>query len=340
MPRVAPPATHGHRAPAVDVSVVLPVYNAEAFVADAVERLLGQSQPSIEIVVVDDGSSDGTGRVGASLAARHPQVRYLLQPENRGVAAARARGTAEARGRYVWFVDADDEWPDDAVARLLDAADASGADVVCAQARTVMLDGTVKPVGALPGTCSLSGTEAFTEFLRGRISGHLWNKMFSRDVLDRIAFTQTRQHSDQAMVAQALAKASHVEVIDAVVYRYLLRQGSIIRSSNRRADSLRTVGQVVRDCAAELGPEVSEGRAMRYYSARFSLLSRMKDAVTGAYEDAQRRALVREIRADLSPRIQVAPLREGDPKRTGMLLAARWSLPVFRAMIVREGARG
>lgn len=328
-------------AAAVDVTVVLPAYNAAELLEDAVGRLLRQTLAGLEVVVVDDGSADATAEVGAALAARHPQVRLLVQEANGGVAAARERGVAEARGRFVWFVDADDEWPDDAAATLLAAAERTSADVVCAGASTVMLDGSVKPVGALPpGEPVLSAAEAFTAFLTGGVSGHLWNKLFSREVLGRVRFTATRQHSDQAMVAQALARAEKVAVVDAVVYRYLLREGSIIRSSTRRAPALRAVGQVVRECAAELGPSVADGPAMRYYLARFQLLSRFKDAVAGDYDDAERRSLVAQARRELTVPILLAPAREGDPRRTVMLGAARWSLPLFRRMVGRGLARG
>jgi glycosyltransferase involved in cell wall biosynthesis len=88
------------------VSVVIPVYNAAAYLPAAVESVLGQSFKDTELIVVDDGSTDGTPEV---LSQYGPRVRYLRQ-DNRGVAEARNRGIAQSRGRYVAFLDADDTW--------------------------------------------------------------------------------------------------------------------------------------------------------------------------------------------------------------------------------------
>jgi hypothetical protein len=88
------------------VSVVIPAYNCERFIRDAVDSALAQDYPAIEIIVVDDGSTDDTGALLASYGTR---IRLLSQP-NRGCAAARNKGVAHAHGRYIAFLDGDDAW--------------------------------------------------------------------------------------------------------------------------------------------------------------------------------------------------------------------------------------
>lgn len=87
------------------VSVVMPAYNAEKFIGAAIESVLGQTFQDLEILVVDDGSRDGT----ADVVARYPRVRYIRQA-NGGASSARNRGVAEARGEFIAFLDSDDEW--------------------------------------------------------------------------------------------------------------------------------------------------------------------------------------------------------------------------------------
>ncbi|KQX05681.1 MULTISPECIES: glycosyltransferase family 2 protein [unclassified Leifsonia] len=317
-----------------DVSVVIPAYNAAEFLGDAVERLLRQTI-AVEIVVVDDGSGDSTARIGAELADRHPSVVFVPLAENGGVAAAREAGVEASSGRFIWFVDADDEWTTDAAETMLAAADGFAADVVCAGAEYLSVDGSRRPVPSLPPG-SVDGATAFRAMLVGRVSGHLWNKLFARTLFPAITFTRSRVHSDQAMVAQLLVAAETVVGIRDAVYTYRLRSGSIIRSNTQRARSLEQVGAVVHECARRVGVD---GRELDYYTARFSLLSRMKDATSGAYTEQESRALVRSARTEMTPSVVISLARAREPQRLALLVAARTSLPLYRRIMSTRGAR-
>jgi len=98
------------------VSVIIPVFNREAFLAEAVESALGQAGASLEVIVVDDGSTDGTARVAAQFADR---IRYVFQ-ENAGPPAARNRGVSLAGGEFLAFLDSDDLWPPGRTGILVD----------------------------------------------------------------------------------------------------------------------------------------------------------------------------------------------------------------------------
>jgi glycosyltransferase involved in cell wall biosynthesis len=89
-------------------SLVMPSYNVERYIADALDSALAQTYRPLEIVVIDDGSTDGTADVVAGYR-EHPEVVYVRQ-ENRGLAGARNRGVAESHGKYVGLLDADDIW--------------------------------------------------------------------------------------------------------------------------------------------------------------------------------------------------------------------------------------
>ncbi len=94
------------------VSVILPVFNGERFLAEAIESVLQQGYRPIEIILVDDGSTDSTPRIAGSFA---DHVRYYYQP-NAGPAAARNLGIRMASGEFIAFIDADDLWPEDKLA--------------------------------------------------------------------------------------------------------------------------------------------------------------------------------------------------------------------------------
>jgi glycosyltransferase involved in cell wall biosynthesis len=92
------------------VSVVVPCYNRARLIPRAVKSVQEQNFESLEIVLVDDGSSDDTVGVVERLKTTEPRIRFLRHERNRGEAAARNTGVKNARGRYIAFLDSDDEW--------------------------------------------------------------------------------------------------------------------------------------------------------------------------------------------------------------------------------------
>lgn len=311
------------------VSVVVPAYQAEAFVAATLRRLTAQTLDDLEVLVVDDGSTDGTAAAAHAVAAQDPRVRVLELGENRGVSQARAAAVAAARGEYLWLVDADDAVPADAAATLLAAARAADADVVLARADFVYADGSRRPV-PVPPPGTLDGDAPLRALLRGEASGHLWNKLFRRDVLALGPFADARVHSDLALVAGGLSRARTAVAVDALVYEYRLRAGSIITTQRSRAASLRVVGDAVAAAAATRG--IGPGDAdYDYFRCRYITLSAVKDLVRSPGPDDGAR--LRDLRRELGPRQLRLLAARGDTRRLALALTARCSLPAHRALL-------
>ncbi len=112
---------------APSISVVIPCYNAAAFLRATIESILGQTQPVLEVIVVDDGSADDSANIAESFG---PPVRVIRQP-NQGESAARNRGIEAAGGDWVAFLDADDLWLPTKVELQAEAIRSAPADVVC-----------------------------------------------------------------------------------------------------------------------------------------------------------------------------------------------------------------
>ena len=111
------------------ISIIIPAYDAEEYIGRCLESVLGQSYRTIEVIVVDDGSTDGTGAICREAAARDGRLRVVTQA-NGGPARARNAGLEQARGAWVMFVDADDELDREACRKLRAEAAATGADMV------------------------------------------------------------------------------------------------------------------------------------------------------------------------------------------------------------------
>ncbi len=131
------------------VSVIIPAYNAQAYITECVESLLAQSHQELEIIVVNDGSGDDTGAICDGMAQKDGRVRVIHQ-KNAGVSAARNRGLREMTGAYVCFVDADDILPQNSVELLLSQLKAQDADVVYGNYLYVYGDRTVERYPRIP----------------------------------------------------------------------------------------------------------------------------------------------------------------------------------------------
>lgn len=121
------------------VSVVIPAFNAEATLRSTLQSALAQTYEPIEIIVVDDGSTDGTAELVAEFAERHQSIR-CISIANSGVAAARNAGIAAARGEYIAPLDADDLWHPARVAEHVKALEAAGDDTAVAYSPCVVID--------------------------------------------------------------------------------------------------------------------------------------------------------------------------------------------------------
>ena len=164
----------------VTIAAILPVFNGERYVRQAVESVLGQTRPPEEILVVDDGSTDGTAGILASFGDRIRAIRT----ENRGVASARNAGARAARSTYAAFLDADDAWEAEAIAIDADAARRNPEAVLFfADALAVSADGRPRRVlHRPPGPGPL-----FDALLRGNVIVTS-TAMVRRDVFERIGY--------------------------------------------------------------------------------------------------------------------------------------------------------
>lgn len=222
---------------AFDISVVIPVFNAEMTLRATVDSVLTQSGPSCEIILVDDGSTDASAAVCDSLSESYPQVR-VVHTENRGVSAARNTGIAAATGEYVMFMDADDLLKDEALKSLY----IPDQDFVVAGFEKVTASSVVK---FLPDMSeAYEGTESICDFFDMMIKEeqcYLLNspcfKLFRRSLIAEksISFVEGLSYAeDKIFVMSFLYHASKVHTVAQVVYSYMIQEESL--SSDMTSD--------------------------------------------------------------------------------------------------------
>lgn len=247
-------------APRPAVSVVVPVYNAERYLRRCLDGLRAQTMaPDMELIFVDDGSTDGSLAILRSLEAEDPSVRVIRQP-NAGVSAARNAGARAARGAYVGFVDADDRIEPTMFEVLYRAATRLGADVsvvgfnIQFGTRWASRYGTGEEV-------TFDQESALADFFREhRIDGSVCNKLFARQICSRIAFdSRLSIGEDRRYVFDALMLSRRVVHTDECLYWYYANPGSAMHScfSADRLLALDSV-QEMREIACEPYPGLAE----------------------------------------------------------------------------------
>ncbi len=128
------------------VSVVIPCYNGAPFLRETIDSVLNQTQPALEVILVDDGSTDDSAAIAQSYG---PPVRVIRQ-ENQGESVARNRGMDEARGEWIGLLDADDRWLPHKLERQLDALHGASPDVVCVYSDFVLFGAVKRKVVSCP----------------------------------------------------------------------------------------------------------------------------------------------------------------------------------------------
>lgn len=218
----------------VAVTVIVPVHNGEGFLDETerqLEAMLAATSAAVEVLVIDDHSTDRSLEIISTWPARLPGVR-VLSAEGRGVARARNQAVAAALGQYVWFTDADDAWQPRIVQIMLDTASLSSADLVVANARKLLADGTTRLIEDAPHPEQYDARETLARVLDGRVQGHLWNKLFSRALLGTDPFPPTRAHSDLGGLLSLIPQIGTTAAVPETVYDYVIRAGSILNNSD------------------------------------------------------------------------------------------------------------
>ncbi len=167
------------------ISVILPMYNAAAFLPACLDSLLAQSMGDFEIVAVDDASTDRTGEIAAAYAARDRRVRLSRNGQNVNSFETRLNGLEEARGDYLFCCDADDIVPPAAFRLLLDRAGATGADIVHGRSLLLTPAGAGETAYWVEPFKAGTGREFVLAMLRNRRGWNVWAKLFSRRAVEQ-----------------------------------------------------------------------------------------------------------------------------------------------------------
>ena len=224
------------------VSIIIPVYNVQWYLDKCVESVLQQDYPALEVLLVDDGSTDSSGQLCDEWEKKDSRIR-VIHKENGGLSDARNAGLDAASGDYIAFVDSDDYIAKDMIRKLYDALAENNADLsICnflyVDENGKFLSGRNKTLPIENET--LSGLEAIRKMSAAGKKGWYyitaWNKLYRRSLFSTIRFPKGKIHEDEFIAHRVFALCETVACIRDAGYYYVQRTGSIMRTRNMKSN--------------------------------------------------------------------------------------------------------
>ena len=224
------------------VSIIIPVYNAKAYIRRCVESILGQEYTDYELLLIDDGSRDGSGAICDEYGAKDTRVR-VIHKENEGVSAARNLAIDNARGTWLQFVDSDDWITPDATKLLVRTAEEEDCDLVISDfyrvaGERVSTKGDIEEDGVLT-------KEQFAAHMMENPAdfyyGVLWNKLYRRSIIQE---HRLRMNTDISWCEDFMFNLEYIRYAErfcalrAPVYYYVKRKGSLVSQGNSLAKTI------------------------------------------------------------------------------------------------------
>ena len=281
------------------ISVVVPVYSLENYLEKTLNSICAQTYPDLEIIVVNDGSSDDTGAVADACASEDSRIK-VIHKENGGVTSARLRGIAEACGDWIGFVDGDDYIEPNMYERLLENALKYKADISHCGYQMVFPN-RVDYYYNTGRVVLQDRTSGLKDLLTGAfVEPGLCNKLYRRDLFQNLEqhMNTTIRINEDLLMNYWLFKAAHNAVFEDVCpYHYLVRKGSAANSElneHKLWDPLRVTKILLEDVPEEVEPVVYR-KWIRTLINSASMVTQENPQLIKPYRDHCRKELRKQL---------------------------------------------
>ncbi|MDD4112285.1 MAG: CDP-glycerol glycerophosphotransferase family protein [Herbinix sp.] len=207
----------------IQVSIIMPVYNVERYLRHCLDSLFSQTLEVIEIIAVNDGSTDNSLSILEEYQRNKPEIMTVYTTENRGVSHARNFGMTKARGKYVQFVDSDDFIEKDMCEKLYKKAIADDNDMVICTRYNVYEDihtGMLKRDHIKLELINSSFNPYDEKYELAHILPFPWDKLYKRELLEGMEFPENMRFEDLVFVYQVVVKAKNIGVVNEPLYNY------------------------------------------------------------------------------------------------------------------------
>ena len=217
------------------ISVVIPTFNRKNFITKAIESIINQSVKNIEIIVVDNGSTDGTDKVLEQLIKKYSSLRFYVQPKNMGAQTARNKGIQESKGDWIAFLDSDDEYlPQKLEWQLKELEKVNFDPFTVIHGNCIVID-EKKAQPYIWNLPEIFGKDVYRQVLTQ--SGPMFQAMLtSKEALKKIGFLDTKVHAYQEWdTSISLAKYCQFIFLKQPLFVYNIHGGETISKDNEKA---------------------------------------------------------------------------------------------------------
>lgn len=233
------------------VSIIIPVFRIEAYIGECLDSVLQQTYKNIEIIVVDDGSDDGSSDICDVYAEKDKRIK-VIHKSNGGLSSARNAGLDSATGKYIYFVDGDDLISQKCIERLISLVEQRGYDIVQCKTFAFLDRSALPPKNEGNGLIeSFSGKEFCRLYVYGKLGtdgGVVWNKLYRKSIFDKIRFPEGLVYEDDATVIKLYRAAEKVGKINEKLSYYRSRRpGSIMHVNDKKYNDMLAVRRMQYD---------------------------------------------------------------------------------------------
>jgi len=213
------------------ISIIIPTYNDSTHVCRAIDSVLKQKTKNVEIIVVDDCSTDNTYEIISQIYKDNKKIKIYKNQTNLKLGASRNFGMSKARGKYIFFLDSDDWIEKETLLHLVSISETYKSEIVACGIKKAYEDGNTEKYHSYAFACS-GGIEALTYFSDYKIASTVWNKLYLRKFIseNKLKFIDKYWHEDVLFTTQAIYLCKSFISISKDYYNYFQRKTSIINS--------------------------------------------------------------------------------------------------------------
>lgn len=231
------------------VSVIIPIYNIEDYLSACLDSVINQTYKNLEIIAVDDGSTDDSAKIAAAYADRDKRIKVLVKT-NGGLSDARNYGYAHSTGDYIAFIDGDDYVSKYYIETLLKAVLENNSDIsTCKYKITHTTNDYSLEKTPDSKTVTLNTAEALKcLFYQRDVTTSAWGKLYKRELFRGIQYPKDKKYEDLATTYKVFAKAGTITICQATLLYYMQRETSIMRQGFKpeRLDGLKFADEAIK----------------------------------------------------------------------------------------------